>query len=119
MVSTICNMESPRFLQAGIPGPARRKGSVLGSSTDRGAAPAFTHETQLKDGVFWEQNLKCDFGFHLMVMRYISLDLTELFPFKFTGESTIELKLSENITVRLEITRAFFFPNIIVLYSSN
>lgn len=44
MMHTIRNMEFSQFLRASIPGPARHKGSFLGSSTDHGAAPAFTHE---------------------------------------------------------------------------
>lgn len=56
LMHTICNMEFPQFLQASIPGPARHKGNVPGSSTDHGAAPAFTHETHLKEEVHNEQS---------------------------------------------------------------
>lgn len=68
---TICNMEFPRFLQASIPGPARHKGSFLGGSTDHGAAPAFTHDTQLKEEVHNEKSshqsilLQVNFTSHL------------------------------------------------------
>lgn len=56
MMRTICNMEFLQFLQASILGPARHKGSFLGSSTDHGAAPAFTHETQFKEEVHNEKS---------------------------------------------------------------
>lgn len=44
-------MVFPRFLQVSIPGPARRKDSFLGSSSDLGAAPALEDKTYLKDDV--------------------------------------------------------------------
>ena len=67
---TICNMEFPRFLQASIPGPARCKGSFLGSSTGHGAAPAFTHETQLKEEAHNEKSS------HPSVVLQVNLSLS-------------------------------------------
>lgn len=48
---TICDMAFPRFLQASIPGPARHRGSFLGSSSDLGAAPALADKPHLKEEV--------------------------------------------------------------------
>lgn len=55
---TICNMAFPRFLQASIPGPARHKGSFLGSSSDLGAAPALADKPHLKEEVRNDKTLQ-------------------------------------------------------------
>lgn len=132
---TICNTQFPPFLQASIPGPARHRGSFLGSSTDRGAAPAFTHtkhKSKIKSTLKspritpygcksispFSHKTRSKFGFIFNGYIFLS-QVFELFPLKCTCEATLELKLSrKNFAVQLEISRAYF-SKVNVLSSRN